>query len=177
MRRNRWIAFAVVLTLTLTVPALVAAQEHPEHPEEAEHPEEGEAAAPSLTEAHLADAIEAHVEKVAAQHGGTYPIEDPKTGETLQLTLDKVHEERLAQTAPGTYFACVDFVAQDGTTYDVDFFMKGDSADDLEFQDFSIHKVNGEPSLVGCDVAVNVSHVSLLSGMSTTYRIVPLGAS
>lgn len=139
MPRNRWIGFAVVLTLTLTVPALGAAQEHPEHPEE------GEAAAPALTEAQLADAIEAHVEDVAADHGGTYPIEDPETGETLQLTLEKVHEERLAQTAPGTYFACVDFGAPDGTTYDVDFFMTGDSADDLEFQEFSIHKVNGEP--------------------------------
>lgn len=137
------ILFVCVCAL-LALPAAFA-QEHPEHPEEhAEHPEEkGEAA--KITKEDLSHAIREHVEAVASEHGGTYPLEDPETMETLELTLSKVHEERLAQTAPHTYFACVDFEAQDGTVYDVDFFMKGDSADALEFQEFSIHKVDGEP--------------------------------
>lgn len=139
MMKTRWIVVLSAVALALSFPVLAAAQEHPEHPEE------GEAAEPALTEEELADAIEAHVAAVAEEHGGTYPVEDPKTGETLQLTLDKVHEERLARTGPHTYFACADFAAADGTTYDVDFFMKGASADDLEFKKFSIHKVNGEP--------------------------------
>jgi len=139
MRDNRWTLFAAILILALGLPVFAIAQEHPEHPEE------GKAAGPSLTKEQLADAIEAHVDEVAEKNGGVYPIDDPETGKALRLTLQKVHEERLAQTAPGTYFACVDFGAPDGTTYDVDFFMKGDSADHLEYQEFSIHKVNGEP--------------------------------
>jgi cell division septation protein DedD len=171
MRETRWIVVIAAVALVLAFPILAAAQEHPEepehpeeqehpeeaqehpeeaqehqeHPEHPEHPEEGEAEAPALDEAQLADAIEAHVAAVAEEHGGTYPIEDPETGETLSLELVKVHEERLARTAPHTYFACVDFAAADGTTYDVDFFMHGETAEGLEFEDFSIHKVNGEP--------------------------------
>lgn len=122
--------------------------EHPEegqeHPEEGhEHPEEGGEQA-ELTKEGLADAIEAHVADEAEATGGLYVLQDPETGETLQLELDKVHEERLAEVAEDTYFACVDFVGQDGTLYDVDFFMKGESAGDLEYEDFSIHKVDGE---------------------------------
>lgn len=139
MRENRWTVFVATMILALGMPAIGAAQEHPEHPQK------GDAAGPSLTKEQLADAIEAHVEEIAAENGGAYPIEDPVTGDTLRLSLQKVHEERLAQTAPGTYFACVDFGASDGTTYDVDFFMKGDGTGDLEYEDFSIHKVNGEP--------------------------------
>jgi hypothetical protein len=141
MTIQRCTPFILAAALVLAYPGIATAlpQEHPEHPEE------GEAAGPALTEAQLADAIEAYVEAVAEEHGGSYPIEDPEAGETLQLTLQKVHEERLAMTAPNTYFACVDFGAPDGTTYDVDFFMKGETAEGLEFEDFSIHKVNGEP--------------------------------
>ena len=175
MPKTRWIVVMAAAALILAFPVLTAAQEHPEHPEEEqehqehpeeegehqehpeeegehqehpehpEHPEEGEGESTPLTEAQLADAIEAYVAEVAEEHGGTYPIEDPETGRTLDLELVKVHEERLARTAPHTYFACVDFAAEDGTTYDVDFFMKGKTADSLEFEDFSIHKVNGEP--------------------------------
>ena len=156
MPKNHWTTVLAAAALVLVLPVLACAQEHPEHPEEAqehpeeaqehpEHPEEGEAGAAALTEAELADAIEAHVAAVAEEHGGTYPIEDPETDQTLSLELVRVHEERLARTAPNTYFACVDFAAADGTVYDVDFFMTGTSAEDLEFEDFSIHKVNGEP--------------------------------
>jgi len=142
MRTRRHVPTLVVVLLcalaVLAAPAV--AQEHPEHP--TEHAKE---MAPAITKADLSDAIRAHVDEVASENGGMYPLKDPKTGETLQLKLEKVHEERLARTAPDTYFACVDFGAPDGTTYDVDFFMKGTEADDLAFQKFQIHKVNGEP--------------------------------
>jgi hypothetical protein len=139
MPKIRSTVVVMVAALALTVPAVSAAQEHPEHPEE------GDATGPALTEAALASAIESYVESVASRQGGTYPLEDPETGKTLELTLERVHEERLARVGEDTYFACVDFSASDGTSYDVDFFMKGENADDLEYQDFSIHKVDGEP--------------------------------
>lgn len=138
MTTNRWTLCLLAAALVLAYPALATAQQ--EHPE---HPEEGETTAPALTEAELADAIEAHVAAIAEANDGVYPLEDPETGETLNLELVKVHEERLARTAPDTYFACVDFAGPDGTTYDVDFFMTGETADALAFEEFSIHKVDG----------------------------------
>lgn len=154
MKTSRWIATVAVLVLVAAAPLAAVAQEHPEegheHPEEGqEHPEEGHehpeegAGQPDLTKEQLADAIEAHIAREAEGNGGKYVLNDPETGETLRLELDKVHEERLSKVAEETYFACVDFVADDGTTYDVDFFMKGESAGDLKYEDFSIHKVNG----------------------------------
>jgi len=144
MTTKRWTLCILAAALLLAYPAIATAQqEEQEHPEHPEHPEEGEATAPALTEAELADAIEAHVAEVAEENDGVYPLVDPESGETLNLELVKVHEERLARTAPDTYFACVDFAGPDGTTYDVDFFMTGASAEELEFQEFSIHKVDG----------------------------------
>jgi len=142
MRTDRCVSTLIVVLLfglaLLAGPAI--AQEHPEHPTE-----HAKKMAPAITKADLAQAIRDHVDKVASENGGMYPLKDPNTDETLQLKLERVHEERLARTAPDTYFACVDFGAPDGTTYDVDFFMKGTKADDLAFQKFTIHKVNGEP--------------------------------
>jgi hypothetical protein len=102
-------------------------------------------AMPRIDKDTLADAIKAHVEKVASEHGGVYPLTDPETGQELELKLVRVHRERLSETAPDTYFACTDFTAADGKTYDVDFFMTGKTPDDPRFQDFSIHKVDGKP--------------------------------
>ncbi len=138
---TRWTLYLVAplaLIALLALPVTAAAQEHPEHPK-------GSDKKPAIDKDTLADAIQTHVEKVAAEHDGVYPLTDPKTGQQLELTLVKVHKERLSQTGPDTYFACTDFKAADGRTYDVDFFMKGTSPDALEYQDFSIHKVNGEP--------------------------------
>ncbi len=134
------ILFVTLLCALAVVAAPAVAQEHPEHPTE-----QAEKMPPPITKDALAHAIRAHVNKVAQDHDGAYPLQDPETGQALQLKLEKVHKERLARTAPDTYFACVDFDAPDGTTYDVDFFMKGTQANDLAFQKFSIHKVNGEP--------------------------------
>ncbi len=135
---TRWTLCLAALVALLALPVAAAAQEHPEHPK-------GSDKKPAIDKDTLADAIQAHVEKVASEHGGVYPLTDPKTGQDLELKLVKVHKDRLSETAPDTYFACTDFEAADGTTYDVDFFMKGTSPDDLQYQDFSIHKVNGQP--------------------------------
>ena len=45
--------------------------------------------------------------------------------------------------ADGSYFACVDFKAEDGTMLDVDFFLKK-QGDGLVVTDTSVHKVNGK---------------------------------
>jgi hypothetical protein len=112
--------------------------EHPEHPT-------SKPKSAGLTKDQLADAIEAYIQKEAAANDGNFPITDEKTGEKLQMKLERVHRERLAQVGPDQYFACVDFKSTEGKMYDVDFFMKGTAKDNLTFSEFMIHKVNGKP--------------------------------
>jgi hypothetical protein len=111
--------------------------EHPEHPTGKQKPA-------GLTKDQLADAIEAYIKKEAAANNGNFPITDEKSGEKLQLTLERVHRERLARVGDDKYFACVDFKNTKGTIYDVDFFMKGTSKENLTFSEFMIHKVDGK---------------------------------
>jgi hypothetical protein len=115
------------------------AKEHPEHPE---HPE-GEV---ELTKDTLADAIEEYVAWDAALHGGHLFLHDPEAGETLSLTLEKVHRERLASLGDGVHFACADFKAANGHVYDIDMFMAaspGGRFHGLIPTEIAVHKKDG----------------------------------
>ncbi len=145
MIRNARALYAVVLGLVLIAGAALA--EHPsEHP--SEHPKEHPAEHPASTKTSpvskeaLATAIANHV-KAASAGAGAFVVEDSTSGKTLRLVLDKVHKERLARVGKDTYFACADFTAEDGTSYDLDFFMRGSSAHELSLTDQSVHKKNG----------------------------------
>ena len=134
-RRLRLLGLAALAVLVVSGAAAAQPPEHPEHPDDAK------AAGPALTEDQLADAIAAHVKKESRD--GWYTVDDPVGGKPLRLKLADVHRERLARTAPDTYFACADFTSEDGTKYDLDFFMKGKDAAHLTFSDVAIHKRNG----------------------------------
>lgn len=125
-----------------------AEEEHPEGEAEGEeHPEQDEPPAQAveqLTIDQLADAITEWVAAEAAAHGGFLVIEHPDTGESLELTLDQVHRERLSRVGEQTYFACADFVGRDGTLYDLDVFMEGPNREALETTEVTLHKVDGE---------------------------------
>jgi hypothetical protein len=112
-------------------------QEHP-----TEHPQGHQQSAVSKDD--LADAIANYVKRESALKGGFFLVYDKDTNRTLALTLDRVHRERLAKVADGTYFACADFKTQEGKTYDLDIFMKGPSKDQLEVTEISIHKEDGK---------------------------------
>ena len=118
--------------------------EYPEDGDEAEGDDDGEegASSGSLTKEALAIAIKAHIEDATKAQGGAFHVEDAKAGITLELTLDKVHEERLATMGNGVYFACSDFKAANGKVYDVDFFMK-DHEGGLVMTELHIHKEDG----------------------------------
>lgn len=118
--------------------------EEPSEGEGEEHPEEAEPPAETLTLDELADAMEEWVAS-ESEATGYMEVDDPVTGETLQLTLDHVHRERLARTDEQTYFSCADFQAADGTLYDIDIFMEGPNAESLQATEVSVHKVDGEP--------------------------------
>ena len=123
-----------------------AEEEHPEGEGE-EHPEEeppAQATAEPLTIDELADAITEWVATESIAGGGYLVIEHPDTGESLELTLDLVHRERLSRVGDQTYFACADFVGRDGTVYDLDVFMEGSTPETLETTEVTLHKVDGE---------------------------------
>ncbi len=140
---------ALILTLAVAlafVAGKVAAQEHPqEHPKE--HPtakKTDKKAQADVSMADLSAAIKNYVAKDAELKGGYYLVYDPVNKKTLELTLDKVHEERLSKVVDGVYFACADFKASDGKIYDLDIFMKGDKSK-LQVNEVTIHKEAGNP--------------------------------
>ncbi|HLG93989.1 MAG TPA: hypothetical protein VI546_04065 [candidate division Zixibacteria bacterium] len=135
-------ALVIAVGLFLLTRGSVWAQEHPtEHPKAKTESKKSEAA---LATADLSKAIKEYVAKDAKLKGGFYLVYDPVSKKTLEMTLDKVHEDRLSKVADGVYFACVDCKATDGKVYDVDIFMKGDKSK-LEVNEVSVHKVDGAP--------------------------------
>jgi hypothetical protein len=129
---------AVTLVMFLGT-ATVHAQEHPEHPTKAK--EKTEAA---ISIAELADAIEQYVADDAKLKGGYFMVYDTVQDKTLELTLAKVHKDKLASLGNDVYFACADFNSSDGHLYDLDIFME-DTDDGLKVSDIGIHKLDGQP--------------------------------
>jgi len=159
-----------VLTCLLTIigvlmfGAVAFAQEHPEHPakkdEKKEHPAKQDAAAKKehpehpanpakamssvVTKEMMGEAITHHISKDAKLKGGYYCVYDGKASAPLALTLDKVHQDKLAKVSEGLYFACSDFKATNGTMYDLDFFMKATPMG-LMVSEVAVHKEAGKP--------------------------------
>lgn len=155
MRKNPLLLSAALLTLALwAAPPALLAQEHPEHPAKAkekksEHPEHPEktkpapAPAPAFTVDDMAAAITRYVTADAKLKGGYFLVYDAKGRVALQLTLEKVHRERLSQIGDGVVFVCADFKGADGKVYDLDFFMKGPDKDHLSVTEITVHKQDG----------------------------------
>lgn len=132
---------SIVVLLIFGLAAGALAQEHPEHPKEEANAKKAEV---TVTKEMMAKAITDYIKKDSALKGGYFTVYDAKAKAPLALKLDKVHQDKLAKVNEGLYFACSDFKATDGKTYDLDFFMKaGDSG--LEVSEVMIHKEAGEP--------------------------------
>src|SRR5574341_1441767 len=131
MRRLKLI-LAVILGVSLWLAPVLSAQEHPKK----EHPAKEHPAGKAATTADIDKAIRAHIDGTAAKNNGKFPVKDDVLKKTWALTLDRVHTDKLTQLDKDTYFACVDFNADDGTKVDVDFFLKS-KGDKLEVSDTS----------------------------------------
>jgi len=132
---------SIVLAFALASSA-VWAQEHPkEHPE---HPKAGGEKA-GLTVGQLAKAIDGYIREDAALKGGSFLIFDAVDKKVLQLSLVKVHDEKLAHLGKNVYFACTDMKAADGTVYDLDFMMTSSSEGGLRASEILVHKKGGVP--------------------------------
>ena len=131
------VSLTVLLSASAAAPAL--AQEHP-----MEHPASAKSAEPGIDKTDLAEAITAYIHEEEKKGGGAWSVEDPADTTTLHLTLVRVHDDKLARTAPETYFACADLKDVSGTPYDLDVFMHGKDKDHLKVTDVTIHKKNGK---------------------------------
>jgi len=120
-------------------------QEHPkqEHPKR-EHPKPEHPTAKPVSTAVLEKAIKDQVAEKAKANDGKFPVRDDVLDKTWQLELVKVHTDKLTQMDDKTYFACVDFKADDGTLVDADFYLKNENGK-LTLDDTTVHKVNGKP--------------------------------
>jgi hypothetical protein len=119
-----------------------------EHPGEvAEHPGEEHSSAKSMLSAKdIIKGIKGHISEVTDNNNGYYPLYDSKEKKALRLKLIKVHEDRVSYIKKeDAYFACTDFITDDGKTkYDIDFWMK-DKGGKLEVYQKKIHKKDGKP--------------------------------
>ncbi len=139
----------LVMAFFLFAAISVRAQEHPEHPskdkekkEHPEHPSKDQAGAVTVDQ--MAQAISDYVNSDAKLKGGFFFVFDATTKKPLQLTLDKVHKEKLSQVSENLYFACSDFKEAGGKVYDLDFFMKSVDGK-LTVTELMIHKEEGKP--------------------------------
>ena len=86
--------------------------------------------------------IEKYIQQDVELKGGFF-VFDVKNDEILNLTLSKIHRERLSNIGKDTYFACADFQASNGKIYDLDVFMTGKSQDNLVVTEINVHKESG----------------------------------
>lgn len=121
----------------------IGAQEKKEHPKEHPKGQEHPTSEKKVSLDKIDKSIREHIDKVAKTSGGRFPVKDDVLSKSWQLELVRVHRDRLQALADGSYFACVDFKADDGTMVDVDFFLKK-HGDDLAVTDTTVHKINGK---------------------------------
>jgi hypothetical protein len=136
-QRKRLWALAVTFCFFGVVGLL--AQEHP-----SEHPKKMGSAVKPISTTELDKAIKDLIAEKAKANGGKLAVKDDVLSKTWQLDLVRVHTDKLTQLDDKTYFACVDFKAEDGAMVDVDFYLKNDDGK-LSLSDTTIHKVNGKP--------------------------------
>lgn len=109
-----------------------------------EHPGTVEEEKPRITKEDVAKFSEEYVRKNSTD--GIFKHYDTNARKELELTLDKVHRERLSPTKKDEYFVCADFKGKDGNTYDLDFFVQGTDKSNMRVdkKSIAVHKVNGK---------------------------------
>ena len=118
----------VALTLTFLLITSVAWAEHP-----------------GLATEHrdaLQSAMGDHILRLTELNGnGSYPMFDPETRSLVQLEFKSFHDSVEIKGRTKPYFvSCSNFIAEDGTLYDVDFFVSKNYAVVATI----VHSKNGE---------------------------------
>jgi hypothetical protein len=123
---------------------LSAQSEHPQDQPTQEHPQKEHPSAKPVSTDTLEKAIRDQIAERSKANDGKFSVQDDVLHNTWQLELLRIHTGKLTQLDAKTYFACVDFKADDGTIVDVDFYIKSDNGE-LTLSDTTVHKINGKP--------------------------------
>lgn len=89
--------------------------------------------------------VRAAIAAVIHAQNDTMSLTDPRSGTPVRLAFDYVHEG-VERTPGGRYLACVDFRAEDGEVYDVDYYVRRDG-EGYRVADVVVHKAGGEKVL------------------------------
>ena len=137
---------SVMLVLFWGLFVFAQTQEHPktqeEHPKKQEHPKKSEHPTQKMTTEDIDGAIRAHITD-ESESDGMFHVDDTVLNKEWNLTLVKVHKDKLTALDASNYFACVDFKADDGTAVDVDFYLKNEDGK-LVVTDTTVHKINNQ---------------------------------
>src|SRR5262249_50749171 len=144
------IIVATAIALFFTPATVLFSQEHQEHPKKttehpkkgAEHPTKG-TEAKQVSTADISTGIKKNIQ-TESKKGSDGKFHVKYEGQDLALDLVKVHDDRLQDLGDGKYFACVDMKANDGKTYDIDFFLTGQPGK-MKVTDTAVHKIDGKP--------------------------------
>jgi hypothetical protein len=141
---------AAVIALSFASATLVISQEHPEHPKKTtEHPKQGaehpkkSGAEKQVSTADISAGIKKNID-AQSKKSSDAKFHVNYEGQDLALNLIKVHDDRLQDLGGGKYFACVDMKSADGKTYDIDFFLTGQTGQ-MKVTETSVHKIDGKP--------------------------------
>lgn len=97
----------------------------------------------SVGAADVAKTVRAYINEEAKVRDGWCRINDPVENATLDLRLKSVYADKLLKVQPNTFVTCATFETSTGTTYDVDFYVKGTSPQNLKVIDATIHAKDG----------------------------------
>lgn len=149
-RRGHWSSLGLMVVLMLACgSALAQVQPQQQPPQRQQRPggrrggNANRQAAREVTAQELANMVQRYVERQTTLQGGAFVYYDQETQKPLVLTLDKVHEDRLAKTGENSYFVCADFKSPEGKAYDLDFFLTGGGQRRPRVTEISIHKAEG----------------------------------
>jgi len=148
-KRGYWYSLVLIVLLVLTS-GLAGAQPQQQQQRRQQRPAGRRGAAPNrqagqaVTKEELTNMVKRFVERQATLQGGEFVYYDQETKKPLVLTLEKVHEDRLAKTSENSYFVCADFKNPEGKLYDLDFFMVGEGHRRPRVSEITIHKADGK---------------------------------
>lgn len=116
---------------------IVFGQEHPKK----EHPG---GAKTEITADEISHAIENYIKKESAKKDGHFVVYDSVQSKPIELTLEKIHKDKICMVQEDMCFACADFKSTDGHKYDLDFFVYHPSKTDVTVNEVIIHKQDGK---------------------------------
>ena len=150
LKRGYWYFFILIVLLVLAS-GWAGAQQPPQQQQQQRQRPAAKRGAPAnrqagheVTKEDLANMVKRFVERQTTLQGGEFLFYDQATKKPLVLTLEKVHEDRLAKTGENSYFICADFKTPEGKAYDLDFSLVGEGRRRPRVTEISIHKAAGK---------------------------------